>query len=327
MKRSVLGGAALTFVACSAGRPPAPLFDSRVPLAPLVEKLQASGGDRARILQPASAADLSRLEPGKRYRFVVRSDGRLAVAPLPVDAPSNEYVHPVLGEGGPVRTAGGIRVDRKGETIDKVTVDQDSKAYCPTADSLSAALTELSRLGVPAERLRVENRPPVCVGAPPPPEPPARYGALMSEVGARFERMARAASAGRRELASFELGEIEEIFEEDLPRAEAPRESQGVDLNGVADAFRRTNLPDLKSALEAKDPAAFPAAYARAAETCNGCHRVSGHVFVEIPLRPGDPIPRLDRQGPPRLSGRRRRPGAGRCQRAPGRRWTDGSRS
>ena len=144
------------------------------------------------------------------------------------------------------------------------------------------------------ERLRVENRPPACVGAEPEERPGARYGALMAEVGLRFERLGRAAVARRFDLAESERGEIEEVFEEDLPKAEPPRESAGVNLAGVADAFRQTNLPDLKSALEAKDTTALGAAYSRAAETCNGCHRASGHAFIEIPGVPGRPVPRLD---------------------------------
>jgi hypothetical protein len=50
----------------------------------------------------------------------------------------------------PVLTAGGLRVEREG------------KAYCPPAASLDVALTALAGLGVPADRLRVENRPPAC---------------------------------------------------------------------------------------------------------------------------------------------------------------------
>jgi len=280
--------------ACSPAAPPAPLFESRVALPPLVAKLQASGGDPRKILHPSAAADLARLEAGKRYRFVVRDDGRMAIAPIPADVPANEYVHPVLAEGRAVRTAGGLQVDRDGATLRRVTVDQDSKAYCPTGDSLAAALGELARIGVPADRLRVESRPPACVGAPPPPEAPARFGALMLEVGARFERMGRAAVARRFELAGFEQGEIEEIFEEDLPRAEPPRENAGLNLASVAETFARTRLPDLKAALQAKDLVRFKAAYARAAETCNACHRSSGRAFIEIPSEPGRPIPRLD---------------------------------
>lgn len=286
-------GLLVVLSACAEGPPPRPLFESRVPVAPLLAKLQASGGDPARILAPRSVADLDRLEPGERYKFVVRADGVLAVAPLPLSAANNEYVHPVLGRGEAVLTAGNIRVEREGGTLSRVTVDQDSKAYCPTGNSLAAALTALVRLGVPANRLRVENRPPACVGAEVV-EPPARYGALMAEVGLRFERLGRAALARRFDLAEFERGEIEEVFEEDLPKAEPPRESAGVNLAGVADAFLQTNLPDLKQALATKDAAALKAAYSRAAQTCNGCHRASGHAFVEIPTVPGRPVPRLD---------------------------------
>jgi mono/diheme cytochrome c family protein len=294
MKRSIILLLVGVGAACS-GRPQAvALFDSRVAYEPLATKLKASGGDPARIVRPRRAADLSALQPGKRYKFVVGPEGTLAIAPLPADAPSNEYVHPVLGGGGPVRTAGNIRIDREGESLVRVVVDQDSKSYCPAAESLSVALEALSNLGIPGDRLRVDNRPPACVGAEPAPAEGPRYGALMAEVGTRFERMGRAARAGRFELAEFERGEIEEIFEEDLPKAEPPRESAGVNLAGVAQAFAQTNLPDLKKAIESTDPSAIKRAYALAAETCNGCHRTSGHAFVEIPGQPGQPVPRLD---------------------------------
>jgi hypothetical protein len=294
MKALPVVAAVCVLAGCAAQPAPRPLFESRVPIAPLLARLKASGGDPGKVLTPRAAADLDRLETGKRYKFVVRAGGALAIAPLPVDAKSNEYVHPVLGEGHAVLTAGGIRVDRESGKPTRVTVDQDSKAYCPTGDSLEAALVALARLGVPPDSLRVENRPPACVGAESAERPGARYGALMAEVGLRFERLGRAALARRFDLAEFERGELEEVFEEDLPKAEPPRESAGVNLSGVADAFRQTNLPDLKTAIEAKDIAAVKAAYARAAETCNGCHRASGHVFVEIPKLPGQPVPRLD---------------------------------
>jgi hypothetical protein len=87
----------------------------------------------------------------------------------------------------------------------------------------------------------------------------------MAQVGSRFERMGRAARAERFELAKFERGELEEVFEEALPRAEAPRESAGVDLAGAAQAFTTTDLPELKAAIAAKSPAAIERAYASAA--------------------------------------------------------------
>src|SRR5689334_4276667 len=80
----------------------------RVAYAPLVAKLKASGGAPDRVIRVKQVADLDRLESGRRYKFVVDANGQLAIAPLPADAPSNEYVHPILAAGGPVWTAGGI---------------------------------------------------------------------------------------------------------------------------------------------------------------------------------------------------------------------------
>jgi hypothetical protein len=306
MRRTAATAGLLFLVACMGREAPRPLFESRVPYEPLLKKLEASGGDAAKVVVLRSASDLGRLDSGERYKFVVRPDGTMAVAPLPVETPGNEYVHPVLGEGKPVRTAGNIRVVRGTAGLSSVTVDQDSKAYCPTGDSLTAALESLARLGVPAGLLRVENRPAECAepgqaiamgggaGSPKGGEEGERYGALMAEVGSRFERLGRAFEAGRYELAEFERGEMAEVFEEDLPRAEPPRENTGVDLDGVADAFRQTSLPELEAALVSRNRAAFRQAYARAAETCNGCHRSSGHGFVEIPTVPGQAVPRLD---------------------------------
>ena len=190
-----------------------------------------------------------------------------------------------------MRTAGGLRLDRQGESLVRVTVDQDSQAYCPTAASLREALVALDAIGVPAGDLRVENRPPDCSGGENANRP--RYGPLMADVGRRFERLGRAARAGRYDLAAFEVDEIGEVFEDDLPKAELPRESMGVNLSGVVDAFVKTNLPELDRAVRAHDMTAVARAYANAAATCNGCHRASGHSFVEIPTSPGEEVPRL----------------------------------
>jgi cytochrome c556 len=123
--------------------------------------------------------------------------------------------------------------------------------------------------------------------------PKPRYGALMSEMGRRFETMGRAALAHRWELAAFELHEMEEVFE-DLANAPPPRESRDVDLAGIREAFLNTNPPELRSALASRDLAAFAEAFERAAATCNGCHKASGHAFIEIPLKPGASVPVLD---------------------------------
>jgi len=121
---------------------------SRVAYEPLLAKLKASGGSLERVVHVKQASDLDKLESGKRYKFVVDAHGQLAVAPLPADAPNNEYVHPILAGGGPVRTAGGIRVERAGGKLERIVVDQDSKSYCPGAGSLQEAVRALTALGI-----------------------------------------------------------------------------------------------------------------------------------------------------------------------------------
>jgi hypothetical protein len=137
-------------------------FASRVAYEPLVAKLKASGGSPDRIVHVKEAADLERLESGRRYKFVVDVHGQLAFAPMPADAPSNEYVRPILAGGGPVLTAGGIRVDRANGKVERVIVDQDSKAYCPTSESLSEAVRALTSLGIPSAAIKMESHPPQC---------------------------------------------------------------------------------------------------------------------------------------------------------------------
>lgn len=126
------------------------------------------------------------------------------------------------------------------------------------------------------------------------PAPGPRYGAVMGEIGQRFERAGRAATAGRFELADFEVGELDELFTEDLPRAELPKEGSSAALASERDAFAKTYPARLKKAAAARDLAAFRDAFRDAAGACNACHLASGHGFIEIPTEPGKPIPDLD---------------------------------
>lgn len=136
-----------------------------------------------------------------------------------------------------------------------------------------------------------------------PTAPARRYGDAMSEVGRRFELAGRAATAGRFELARFEIGEIDEIFDDDLPRAEPPKVGANVDLAGLAKTFGQTNLRALDRAAESRDRAAFAAAFQSAATACNGCHAVTSHGFIEIPSELGTTVPRLDPLPPAREGG------------------------
>lgn len=120
------------------------------------------------------------------------------------------------------------------------------------------------------------------------------WGSVMADVGRRFELAGRAATANRFELAAFEVDEMQELFEKDLPQAELPKEGPTTVLPGMADAFAKTHPPDLIKAANAKNARAFAEAFQRAAATCNGCHQASGHAFIQISPVPGKPVPDLD---------------------------------
>jgi hypothetical protein len=119
-------------------------------------------------------------------------------------------------------------------------------------------------------------------------------GNVMAQVARRFELAGRAASANRFELAEFEAGEIEELFETDVPDAELPKEGPTAEIRPLAKAFLEANAPDLKKAAAAKDRAAFSAAFQRAAAACNACHRASAKGFIVVPSEPGKAVPDLD---------------------------------
>lgn len=117
-----------------------------------------------------------------------------------------------------------------------------------------------------------------------------RYGDVMSEIGRRFERTGRAVASQRWDLAGYDLGELAEVFSTDVPIAVRPPDVR-IDLRPGATAFAATYPGPLRNAIEAHDRAAFDAAFARAAEGCNACHRSAGMGFIEIPSVPGLSVP------------------------------------
>ncbi|MEO8798055.1 MAG: hypothetical protein ABI551_09240, partial [Polyangiaceae bacterium] len=115
----------------------------------------------------------------------------------------------------------------------------------------------------------------------------------MSEVARRFETAGKAAHANRFELAAFEIGELDERFE-DIPNAELPKEGSTAQIPGLAAAFRMNDLPALLDAAQKKDITAFDAAFAKAATACNNCHNASDKAFIEISETPGRPVPTIE---------------------------------
>lgn len=122
----------------------------------------------------------------------------------------------------------------------------------------------------------------------------------MAETGARFQRIGRAALAGRWELAGYDLDELGEVFKEDL----ASSSWQGNDkLPAIAAHFRTHELAAIDAAIHSRDRTAFARAIAGAAATCNECHRAAGKAYIEIAASPGAEVPELQPQPGDRTAG------------------------
>ena len=112
-----------------------------------------------------------------------------------------------------------------------------------------------------------------------------RFGPAMIEIALRFERAGRAVLATRGELASYDVDEIAEIFDDDLVAMADTNAAQ------LARDFARSSIPAMRDAARKHDAAAFKLSVAQAARTCNACHRASGKAFIEIPDLLGVAVP------------------------------------
>jgi hypothetical protein len=121
-----------------------------------------------------------------------------------------------------------------------------------------------------------------------------RIGALMMENGRRFETAGRAANAGRWELAEYEVHEILELFEVDMPHAPLPADCDDEQADRMFENLSSRELPVLRSAARERNIARFEGAYRTAAASCNGCHSACEVAFVEVPTQPGALVPSLE---------------------------------
>src|SRR5580693_510171 len=138
-----------------------------------------------------------------------------------------------------------------------------------------------------------------AVDGPPPggssaASPKVGLGNVMVEVARRFEIAGRAANANRFELAEFETGEIEELFEADVPGAELPKEGPTAHIPAMAKAFLDASVPELKKAAASRDRHAFAVAFQHVASMCNACHQASAKGFIQVPSDPGKSVPDLE---------------------------------
>lgn len=117
------------------------------------------------------------------------------------------------------------------------------------------------------------------------------YGSAMADIARRFETLGRAQLGRRYPLAEYELGEIEETFEDTLPHASPPKEGHPEVLPDLRRSFVTTTLPALRRDLATRDAKTIAAGFSRTASACNACHEASGHGFLQVPTVAGQSIP------------------------------------
>jgi len=111
-------------------------------------------------------------------------------------------------------------------------------------------------------------------------------GDEMHKLGRRMGALWYAGQAGNSELGLYELDEMFEVVETIV---DADLVEEGVQLSGVLDALKRTQLVAVGDALERNDKVAFEAAYHDTIATCNGCHQSAQHAFIKIQVPTAPP--------------------------------------
>lgn len=112
----------------------------------------------------------------------------------------------------------------------------------------------------------------------------------MTEVGLRFKRAGEAVLAGRWELATYDVNELEEVFEDDLFTSKWMGHAA---ISRLAHGFTATSIPELRDSVRRRDRPGFESAIAHAARACNECHRATQMAFIEVPEALGANVPML----------------------------------
>jgi hypothetical protein len=95
------------------------------------------------------------------------------------------------------------------------------------------------------------------------------------------------ANAGNWPLAGYETDELDETME----GAEALHAVRNnVNISGVLDGVRTTQVAELRGAIKKTDKAAFLKSYNDLLATCNACHQSAGYAFIHLKPPTTEPV-------------------------------------
>lgn len=112
-------------------------------------------------------------------------------------------------------------------------------------------------------------------------------GEYMSAIQLHAAKLWFAERALNWKLAAYELDELEETVEA-AQVLHAVKNT--VDISTVLESMKETQVLNLRTSLERKDPSAFGKAYNEMLSACNGCHRPAGYEFIHIIVPTREPV-------------------------------------
>jgi hypothetical protein len=140
----------------------------------------------------------------------------------------------------------------------------------PTFAALIAA-TMLTMLPARAQNAAAPAAPPPPASAAQPPDFPG-LGEVMTLQQLRHIKLWFAGRSGNWPLADYELGELQEGFED----------ADKLVGGGTVDKMVGAAMKTLQKVVADKDRAAFPAAFDNLSAGCNSCHHFLGRPFIAI---------------------------------------------
>lgn len=115
-------------------------------------------------------------------------------------------------------------------------------------------------------------------------------GELMSLQQMRHVKLWFAGQAANWELAAYEVDELGEGFD-DIVKFHPTHKDSPVAPKDAIPRMVTQPLADLRTAMERKDAAAFPAAYDALTAGCNNCHRATNFGFNLVQRPATNPYP------------------------------------
>jgi hypothetical protein len=124
-------------------------------------------------------------------------------------------------------------------------------------------------------------------------------GEIMSLQQMRHVKLWFAGQAGNWKLASYELDELGEGFD-DVVKLHPTHKDSPVSLKDVIPRMVTPPLDALRKAIEKKDVAAFSVAYDTLTGACNGCHVATNFEFNQVQRPSSNPYSNQVFEPPPR---------------------------